>query len=332
MLLRSNEDYKIGILGCGTIAAKMAATLNKMNGVRCYAVASRNSEKAKAFAAKWNFDKAYGSYAELAQDAEVDLIYIATPHSEHYACARLCITNGKYVLCEKPFMVNAGQAEEIFRLAEENKVFVTEAIWTRYMPSAKKIRQLIDDKVIGNARTLSANLCYPISGVERILSPELAGGALLDLGVYTLNFAAMAFGDDVETVHSAFRLTETGVDAQESITLFYRDGRMASLQSGIYSQSDRMGIVSGDKGYIIVENINNPEKIKVVNEDYATVAEYDFQAGQITGFEYQVQACMEAIENGWIESPYMPHSETLRVMRQMDGLRKNWGLKYPFEK
>lgn len=159
------KEFKIGIIGCGTIAAKMAFTLNRMDGVRCYAVASRSPEKAKAFAAKWNFDKAYGSYAELAQDAEVDLIYIATPHSEHYACARLCITNGKSVLCEKPFMVNAGQAEEIFRLAEENNVFVTEAIWTRYMPSAKKLRQLIDDKVIGNARTLSANLCYPISGV-----------------------------------------------------------------------------------------------------------------------------------------------------------------------
>lgn len=141
----------------------------------------------------------------------------------------------------------------------------------------------------------------------------------------------MAFGDDVDTIHSAFRLTETGVDVQENITLFYKDGRMASLQSGIYSQSDRMGIVSGEKGHIIVENINNPEKIKVVDKDYTTVAKYDFQTGQITGFEYQVEACMEAIENGWTESPCMPHSETLRIMRQMDGLRNDWGLIYPFE-
>ena len=124
---------------------------------------------------------------------------------------------------------------------------------------------------------------------------------------------------------------DTGVDAQESITLFYKDGKMAALLSSVYAKSDRLGVISGDKGHIIVENINNPEKIRVVDSNYKTVAEYEFLSEQITGFEYEVQACMEAIENGWLESPYMPHEETLRIIRQMDSLRKEWGVVYPFD-
>lgn len=323
--------YNIGIIGCGTIAARMAKTLNGMKGVNCYAVASRSLDKAKAFAQEWHFQKAYGSYEELVEDENTDLIYIATPHSQHYKNARLCIMHKKPVLCEKPFMPNASQAEELFRLAEENHTFITEAIWTRYMPSAAKLRQLLDSGIIGTPFTLSANLSYPISQKDRIRQPELAGGALLDIGIYTLNFAAMAFGSDIESTHSACQLMDTGVDAQESITLFYKDGKMAALQSSVYAKSDRQGVISGDKGHIIVENINNPEKIRVVDSNYKTVAEYEFLSEQITGFEYEVQACIEAIENGWIESPYMPHEETLRIIRQMDSLRKEWGVVYPFE-
>ena len=140
--------------------------------------------------------------------------------------------------------------------------------------------------------------------------------------------AAMAFGADiVRTVSSCIR-TDTGMDAQESITLFYRDGRMAALQSSMWAKSDRMGIISGDKGHLIVENINNPSSIRVVDSDYNTVAVY-YAPERITGYEYQVYASIEAIEKGWLESPYMPHAETLRIMRQMDALRKEWGVVYP---
>lgn len=320
--------YKIGIIGCGGIAKKMAATLGKMKEVQRYAVASRNQEKAQAFANEWGFEKAYGSYEELANDPEVDLIYIATPHAMHYDNARMCIEKGKPVLCEKAFTANARQAEELLSFAHEKKVFITEAIWTRYMPLSLTIQELLKKGVIGTPYTLSANLSYPISDKERIIRPELAGGALLDIGVYTLNFAAMAFGDDIAETHAACQKTATGVDAQESITLFYKDGKMATLQSSIYAQSDRMGVISGDKGHLIVENINCPESVRVVDKDYQTVAVY--QAPEhITGYEYQVYASIEAIEKGWLESPYMPHAETLRIMRQMDDLRKEWGVVYP---
>lgn len=320
--------YKIGIIGCGGIAKKMAATLGKMKEVQRYAVASRNQEKAQAFANEWGFEKAYGSYEELANDPQVDLIYIATPHAMHYNNARMCIEKGKPVLCEKAFTANARQAEELLSFAHEKKVFITEAIWTRYMPLSLTIQDLLKKGVIGTPYTLSANLSYPISDKERIIRPELAGGALLDIGVYTLNFAAMAFGDDIAETHSACQKTATGVDVQESITLFYKDGKMATLQSSIYAQSDRMGVISGDKGHLIVENINCPESVRVVDREYKTVAIY--QAPEhITGYEYQVYASIEAIEKGWLESPYMPHAETLRIMRQMDNLRKEWGVVYP---
>lgn len=320
--------YKIGIIGCGGIAKKMAATLGKMKEVQRYAVASRNQEKAQAFANEWGFEKAYGSYEELANDPQVDLIYIATPHAMHYDNARMCIEKGKPVLCEKAFTANARQAEELLSFAHEKKVFITEAIWTRYMPLSLTIQDLLKKGVIGTPYTLSANLSYPISDKERIIRPELAGGALLDIGVYTLNFAAMAFGDDIAETYSACQKTATGVDAQESITLFYKDGKMATLQSSIYAQSDRMGVISGDKGHLIVENINCPESVRVVDREYKTVAVY--QAPEhITGYEYQVYASIEAIEKGWLESPYMPHAETLRIMRQMDNLRKEWGVVYP---
>lgn len=322
------KTYKVGIIGAGWIARKMAVTLGGMKGVMRYAIASRSREKAEAFARDWQFAKAYGSYEELANDPEVDLVYIATPHSFHYEQACMCIKRGKPVLCEKAFTANARQAEALLKLAQEKKVFITEAIWTRYMPLSVKLQELVNSGVIGTPYTLSANLSYPVGNKERMLRPELAGGALLDLGVYALNFAAMAFGADiVQTVSSCIR-TDTGMDAQESITLFYRDGRMAALQSSMWAKSDRMGIISGDKGHLIVENINNPSSIRVVDSDYNTVAVY-YAPERITGYEYQVYASIEAIEKGWLESPYMPHAETLRIMRQMDALRKEWGVVYP---
>lgn len=324
------KKYKIGIIGCGHIAEKMAATLKEMPEVESYAVASRSIGKANEFASKWGFTKAYGSYEELASDNAVDLVYIATPHSHHYEHARLCILNGRPVLCEKSFTANASQAEDLIKLAEEKKVFITEAIWTRYMPLSIKMKEIIDEGVIGTPYSLYASLGYVLDKVERVLRPELAGGALLDIGVYTLNFAAMAFGTEIAEMKSVCKLLPTGTDAQESISLLYNDGKIASLLSTVNAQTERMGIISGDKGRIIVENINCPESIKVYDTEYKLTAEYPAPK-HITGFEYQVRASLEAIENGWLESPYMPHKETIRIMKQMDELRKEWGVKFPWD-
>lgn len=173
----------IGILGAGKIAGVMADTINRMTDVKLYAVGSRSWEKANAFANEFAIDKAYGSYEELVSDDAIDLVYIATPHSHHYEQMKLCIEHGRNVLCEKAFTYNAAQAEEIADLAAKKNVYVAEAIWTRYMPSRQMINEILEFGVIGDVRTMTCNLSYPISNIERLTNPELAGGALLDVGV-----------------------------------------------------------------------------------------------------------------------------------------------------
>lgn len=188
------ENVKIGIIGAGWIAEQMAITLRGMTGVEAYAIASRSMQNAREFADRWGFARAYGSYEEMLDDEQVQLVYIATPHSHHLEHARMSLLRGKPVLCEKAFTANARQAEELLNLAHERNLFITEAIWTRYMPLSQTINKLIADGAIGHPMTLSANLGYPIGNRERLMQPALAGGALLDLGVYALNFASMVFG------------------------------------------------------------------------------------------------------------------------------------------
>lgn len=322
---------KVGFIGTGKIAVTLAKTFAQVEGVELYAVASRTLEKAEAFAKEHGFEKAYGSYAELAADTEVELVYIATPHSNHYDDMKLCIENKKPVLCEKAFTMNAKQAKEIAELAKKNGVFVTEAIWTRYMPSRRIINEVLESGVIGKVSTLTANLCYDIDGNARIVTPELAGGALLDVGVYGLNFAFMHFGTEIERMESCVQMTETGVDGQETITLFYKDGRMAVLTHGIYARSDRKGIFYGEQGYVVVENINNPQSISVFDTEDKLIKRIDMPE-QISGYEYQIIESMEAIAKGNTESDSMPLADSIYVMEMMDALREQWNLVYPQEK
>ena len=322
---------KIGILGCGVMAETFADTLRQMGEVECCAAASRTLKRAEEFAGKYGFKKAYGSYEELCADPEVELIYIATPHSSHFDIMKLCIRHKKPVLCEKSFTVNAREAEQIREYAEQEQVFVAEAIWTRYMPSRNMIQEIIDSGIIGDISVLTANLSYPISHKERIMRPELAGGALLDIGVYGVNFAMMHFGTDIERIESSVRMTDTGVDAMESITIFFRGGRMAVLTHDIYSRSDRKGIFYGEKGYIIVENINNPQSISVYDTEDRLVRRMDVPK-QISGYEYEVLECIDAVRSGEKESSSMPLSDSIKVMEIMDQLRGQWGLVYPRER
>lgn len=322
---------KVGFIGTGKIAVTLANTFAQVQGVELYAVGSRTLEKAEAFAKEHGFAKAYGSYAELAADAEVELVYIATPHSNHYDDMKLCIENKKPVLCEKAFTMNSKQAKEIAELAKQQGVFVTEAIWTRYMPSRQIINEVLESGIIGKVSTLTANLSYVIADKPRIVTPELAGGALLDVGVYGLNFAFMHFGTEIERMESSVQMTDTGVDGQETITLFYKDGRMAVLTHGIYAQSDRKGIFYGDKGYAVVENINNPQSISVFDTEDKLLKKIDMPK-QISGYEYQIVESMDAIQKGKIESDSMPLADSVFVMEMMDALRQQWGLVYPQEK
>lgn len=321
---------KIGILGAGGIASVMARTVNGMDNACAEAVANRDLSKAQEFADKWNVRKAYGSYEEMLNDPEVELVYIATPHSHHYAHAKLCLEHSKHVLCEKAFTANAAQAEELFRIAADRRLLITEALWTRYQPMRGIIDQVLASGIAGKPWLLTANLNYLISQVPRLKEPVLAGGALLDVGVYPLNFAAMVFGGDPVSITGHAVLSEKGVDMQESITLTWEDGRMAVLHAGMMGLSDRKGIICCDNGMLEITNINNPSEFCVYDRNHNLIASYQAPE-QITGYEYEIEACIQALAAGEIECSQMPHSETLRIMRWMDELRAQYGVKYPPE-
>ena len=263
-------------------------------------------------------------------DPLVDLVYIATPHSHHYDHAMLAVSHHKAVLVEKAFTANARQCEALLAAAQSEGVFLTEAIWTRYMPLSMKVIELMNSGVIGEPRVLTATLCYSMEHKERIVRPDLCGGALLDLGVYVLNFARMYFGTDITRTVTNCLMGPTGVDLHESISLTYRDGKMANLQAGALCLNDRQGIISGTEGYIRVDNVNCPELVEVYR-NYELVESHSRPADMVTGYEYQVKESRRCMEAGLLESPMMPHAETLAIMRQMDNMRQEWGVHYSMD-
>ena len=324
---------KMAILGAGGIAAIMAETIRPLEDVESYAIGSRDLGKAQAFADKYGFRKAYGSYEEMLEDPEIDLVYIAVPHSHHHMWTLAALNAGKHVLCEKAFAVNERQTREMIELSEKKGLLLAEAIWTRYMPSRQIITEIVERGDIGRPRTISANLGYRIDMNERMVRPELAGGCLLDLTVYTLNFASMVWGDDIRRIAASCVKTDTGVDGQDTVMIEYQDDRMASLFTTMYTLTNRMGLICGTEGFIEVQNINNPEQIRVYSPDRngpELRACIDVPE-QITGYEYEVLACKKAIEEGRIECPEMPHSQTIQIMCQMDQRRKQFGIVYPGE-
>ena len=220
---------KLGMIGVGRIGELTGPTLSALEETECYAVASRTLSKAQAFAERYGFQRSYGSYEELLRDSQVELVYVATPHSHHYEHMLMALEHGKHVICEKSFTMNADQARKIRDVARDRGLFLAEAVWTRYMPSRKVINDVLRSGIIGKPDVLTANLSYANSHRKRLMDPWLAGGALLDVGVYGINFALMHFGDDIRRIDSVVRMTDTGVDGMENIVFTYTDGRVAVL-------------------------------------------------------------------------------------------------------
>ena len=321
---------KVGIIGTGWIAEKAAITLNGLEDCEAYAVGSRKLETAAAFAAKWNIKKAYGSYSELIADKDVDLVYIGTPHSHHFDVTREAILAGKPCLVEKAFMANAKQTQEIIDLAHEKHVFLAEAIWTRYQPAVGIVRGLIADGRIGQPRLVTATLGYSMGNKPRIMRPDLCGGALLDLGVYALNFVRMFCDADISMLDGFSVKSDTGMDLTNAITIILKDGILANVQSSAQCVGDNIGVIAGTQGNIIIDNINNPQTITVNGPD-RTFVETIHVPQQITGYEYQFLACRQSLLDGLTEPSEMPHAETLYIMQIMDGLRRKWGVRYPMD-
>ena len=320
---------RVGIIGAGWIAEKAAITLNGLVDCEAYAIASRSKEKAEAFAETWKMRKAYGSYSELIADPSVDLVYVATPHSHHYDVTREALLADKPCLVEKAFMANYRQAKEIVDLARERKVFLAEAIWTRYQPVVKMMRDLISSR-IGTPRLVTATLGYSMGDKPRIMRPDLCGGALLDLGVYALNFVRMFFDADIVSITSQCVKSQTGMDLTNAMTLVLSDGVLCNLQSSAACVGDNIGVIAGTDGNLIIDNINNPQKITVNGPD-RTYIETIPVPQQITGYEYQFIACRQALIDGLLEPKEMPLNETLYIMQLMDDFRQKWGVKYPMD-
>ncbi|MCQ2082613.1 MAG: Gfo/Idh/MocA family oxidoreductase [Lachnospiraceae bacterium] len=328
------KKINVAILGAGNIANDMAEALNGISDeVVAYAVASRSLEKAEAFAKKWGFQKAYGSYEELAKDSDVDLIYVATPHSEHYKNTKLCLENGRNCLVEKAFCGNLPQSKELIDYAEGKNIYLAEAMWTRYQPSKDIIRNLISEGRIGTVNYVESDFSVQCSKVERVYNPALAGGALLDLGIYSLTVPVMYVGTDIKDIKVEVEKFDTGVDATTIVTFTYNNGIVAkttcSANADPNNESNYAKIV-GDKGYIKFGPINVPRIIEIFDLD-DNLIESITPPILVNGYEYEVLESKKAMEEGKLEPDFMPHSETIRMMGWMDSIRNHVNIVYPFE-
>ena len=318
---------KIGIIGTGYIAGRMADTIRSVRNAELYAVASRTEDKAKRFAERYGCKMFYGTYEELVKDSSIEMVYIATPHSCHFNNAKLCLENYKPVLVEKPFTVNLEQAQQLITLSQERNVFITEAMWTRYMPSRQIIETIISKKEIGELTGITASVGYPMMNVERLLNPDLAGGALLDVGVYAINFALMFSNSDVKHLSSSAVLSPQKIDYKNIVSIEFHNGVLASLYSTMTSATDMRGVIYGTKGYVVVDNIINPEEINVYDNSHTLQTIYEIPK-QITGYEYEIISSMQAIRKNKIETQEVPHLDILKRMKIVDSIVDNCGICY----
>lgn len=325
------STFKIGILGPGMIANRVADTIEKMDGFQVYAVASRSEDRAKEFAKNHRCEKFYSNYEDLASDKDVDLIYITTPHSHHYEQTMMCLNAGKPCLVEKSFSYNYATAKEMIELAEKKHVFLGEAYWSRYNPMYHLLKETIDKGLLGRLHSVTVNMGYDLKGTNRITNPALAGGALLDIGIYSLGFATYILGNQPVQVLSSCAKFGTGVDAQNSIILLYPNGLNAHVFTTAIYGTERNAFIYGEKGYIKVNEILCPTIMEMYSSANELISHVEPPSNQISGFEYEFLSARAAIEQGMIEPKEMPHSETLALMNHMDQLRLNWGVKYPFE-
>lgn len=317
---------KVGFIGAGNIAETLAETfLQYKDKFELYAVSSKSDDKLNKFKNKYGFKKTYNSYEELVQDKEIDLVYISTLIKDHYKHIKLCLENNKNVLCEKAFTFNHKEAKELVEIARRKNLFLAEAIWTRYMPSRGLILNLISNDVIGKVYYIEANLGYEIKDKERIKYPKFGGGAMLDVGVYPLNFIDMFALSKVKSIQVTSKLNKEGVDETDIVNMEYENGLLAQFFTTINQATSREGFIFGEKGFIKVTNINNPEKIEIyLREDktknYATLVSSINIKEDFNGYEYQLLETYNSITSSKKENPSMILDETLKIMSIVDGI------------
>ncbi|GAA2048522.1 Gfo/Idh/MocA family oxidoreductase [Catenulispora yoronensis] len=323
------KPIRWGILATGGIAATFTEDLLTLADAEVAAVGSRSLDTAQAFADRYGIPRAHGSWAELAADPDVDIVYVATPHSAHHAAAALCLDAGKAVLCEKPLTLDAAQAEDLFRRAEAAGVFFMEAMWTRCVPAILRMVEMVRDGVIGEPRLVTSDFSVSFHGgpEHRMRNPALGGGALLDLGVYPLAISRLVFGEP-STVQATAVLTPEGVDATTSVTLLHPDNGVSALTCSITADGTWSATVAGTEGRIeFGRHFTSPSGFSVYrDDDLVERVEAPFLAGGMVHEAIEAQRCLRA---GLLESPLAPWSETLGVMRTMDEVRAQIGVVYP---
>ncbi|MEP7258206.1 MAG: Gfo/Idh/MocA family oxidoreductase [Flavitalea sp.] len=325
-----------GILGCGNIAAKFAADLSFVEDAVVTSVASRSLDKAKAFAVRFGAAHAYGSYEELARDPEVDVIYVATPHSHHYENTLLCLNHDKATLCEKAFALNSWQAHEMIDLAKKRKVFLMEALWTKFLPHYIKLQEILKAGTLGDITSVIVNFGFvPTPPVPaRVFDPALGGGTMLDIGIYNV-FMAMSVLGRPDHIDAYMKPASTGIDAQCAVLFRYNNGSMAQLFSSFEANLAMEADIAGNKGRIRVTHrfyapdtvieyySDKPDSLQVINVERETGGH---------GYEYEARHVGECLRKGLLESPVMTHADTLMLMEVLDEIRRKAGIVYSADK
>ena len=321
-----------GLMGLGSISSQFATGLGALDDAEVYAVASRSQEKADAFGAEYGAEKRYGSYEAMANDPDVDVVYIGTPHTLHKPNTLLCLNAGKHVLCEKPFAVNRDEAAEMVDCARDNGVFLMEAHWTRFWPAMVKLRELLAENAIGDVMLVEADFGFRMPQVlpqHRLFDPGLAGGALMDVGCYCVMLASMVYGKQPQEILSQATLGETGVDEMSATIFKYDAYQLATIVTGIRLGTPHTMRILGSAGHIAMSDWWRPEGLTIARAGEASQTMRFDKAGN--GYNYQAAAVGDCIRAGQLESDVMPLDETLAIMDTLDRIRRIWGLRYPSE-
>jgi predicted dehydrogenase len=324
------SNFSWAILGPGGIATAFAKDLALLDGHSIGAVGSRSLANAENFAAQFG-GKAYGSYEALVHDPAIDAVYVATPHPAHHDNVIMALNAGKPVLCEKPFSVNAVEAQAMVDAASQNKVALMEAMWARFLPHYAKVREIVASGVLGPIHSIHADHGQRLAdqGISRLVEPSLAGGALLDLGIYPISFAHMILGNPA-SIHSAAVMTDKGVDAQTSMIFSYNHGAQAVLTTTMIEQTPCRAVVAGLNGWLEIDRtFYNPASMRVVMNDGSVIQYPNTYTGH--GLREQAETFKQLVQSGKLESEILTWKDTVDIMKSMDTVRQQIGLKYPFE-
>jgi predicted dehydrogenase len=326
------DKIRWGILGTGNIATRFAEGLMALPDAELVAVGSRSQSSVDSFGYEFDVPHRHASYAALADDPDVDVVYVATPHPFHREHSILCLEGGKPVLCEKPFAINASEAEDVITLAREKGLFLMEAMWTRFLPLLVEVRELLAEGAIGEVRALFADFGFrtAFDPQSRLFDPHLGGGALLDVGVYPVSLASMVFGAAPSRINGMAHLGQTGVDEQSAVILGYDQGQLAILAAAVRTEMPQEAVLIGTEGQI---RIHTPwwrpttlTLSRAGQEDESLHLPYEGN-----GYNYEAAAVMDCLRAGRTESDVMGLDETLAIIQTLDRIRAQWGLRYPME-